>query len=175
MDGRIKWCFASTRLYVLVNGGSTKKFQPSKGLRQGDSLSPNLFLLVVVILSKLMDDAVERDQIQGLKVADTESMISYIQFADDTLILLNASSDEVTRLFIILSIFEVLTVMKLNLEKSTIFSVGADEIIDILAKELGCKTETLPIKYLGLPIGASSRCISIWDSVLERIEQNLAT
>lgn len=65
--------------------------------------------------------------------------------------------------------------MKLNLEKkSTMVSVGTDHVISYLAKELGCKTESLPIKYLGLPIGACSRSTSIWESVLERMEMRLA-
>ncbi|XP_026416718.1 uncharacterized protein LOC113312180 [Papaver somniferum] len=145
-----------------MNGSSTEKFKPEKGLRQGDSLSPYLFLMVVEILSKLMNDAVERGQLSGFKVADTGTVISHLQFADDTLIFLNANSDKVTRLFIILSILEALTGMRLNLEKSTMISVGADDVIEVLAKELGCKTKNLSIKYLGLPIGVSSRFKWVW-------------
>ncbi|XP_026452018.1 uncharacterized protein LOC113352412 [Papaver somniferum] len=92
------------------------------------------------ILSKLMNDGVERGQIQGFRVADTGTMISHLQFADDNIIFLNAtSSDEVTRLFIILSIFKALTGMKMNLKKSIMVSIGVDEVIVVLAKELGAK------------------------------------
>ncbi|XP_026395934.1 uncharacterized protein LOC113290558 [Papaver somniferum] len=102
-------------------------------------------------------------------------MISHLQFADDTLISIDASVEKVQRLFIILDIFETLTGMKLNLEKSTMISVGADNIVDLLAKELGCKTEKLLFKYLGLLIGALSRSISVWDVVLERMELKLSS
>lgn len=81
----LKWCVSSTHLSVLVNGNSTEKFKPEKGLRHGDSLSPYLFLLVVEIISKLMNDVVERGQISGFKVADSGTMISHLQFVDDTL------------------------------------------------------------------------------------------
>ncbi|XP_026417578.1 uncharacterized protein LOC113313069 [Papaver somniferum] len=64
----IKRCVTSTHLFFLVNGGSTEIFKPNKGLRQGDSLSPYLFLLVVGILSKLLNDAVERGQLSGFQV-----------------------------------------------------------------------------------------------------------
>ncbi|XP_026417133.1 uncharacterized protein LOC113312608 [Papaver somniferum] len=80
---------------VLVNGSSTKKFKPSKGLRQGDSLSPFLFLLVVEILSKLIDDAVRRDQLKGFQVVEGGIMISHLQFVDDTLLFVDANEEEV--------------------------------------------------------------------------------
>ncbi|XP_026397013.1 uncharacterized protein LOC113291730 [Papaver somniferum] len=146
----IKWCVTSSHLSVLVNGGSTERFKPSKGLRQDDSLSPYVFLVVVEILGKLMNDVVQRGQITGFKVTETGSMISHLQFADDTLIFIDANADE----------------------KSTMISVGADEVIGELAKELGCKTEVLPIKYLGMPIGATS---SIWDTVLEKMAQKMGS
>lgn len=83
-----------------------------------------------------MNDAVQRGKIQGFKVAETGSVISHLQFADDTLIFIDANYDEVTRLFIILSLFEVLTGMKLNLEKSTMVSIGADDVVKTLLKNL---------------------------------------
>ncbi|XP_026441443.1 uncharacterized protein LOC113340523 [Papaver somniferum] len=171
----IKWCVSQAHLSVLVNGVSTEKFKPSKGLRQGDSLSPFLLLLVVEIHSKLMNDAVERGQIHGFKIVDAGLMISHLQFADDTLLFVDADEDEVTRILIILTIFETLTGMKLNLEKSSMISVGADDNIHSLAKILGCKTEKLPIKYLGMPIGAHIRNTSVWDYVIERMEIRLAS
>ncbi|XP_026429098.1 uncharacterized protein LOC113325076 [Papaver somniferum] len=122
-----------------------------------------------------MNDAVEKGQIHGFKVTDTGSVISHLQFADDTLISIDANADEVTRLFIILSVFETLTGMKLNLDKNTMVSVGDDEALEILVKELGCRSEKLPIKYLGLPIGASFRCTSVWEVVIERMQKKLAT
>ncbi|XP_026383675.1 uncharacterized protein LOC113279185 [Papaver somniferum] len=127
----IKWCVTSTHLSLLVNGGSTENFKPSKGLRQGDSLSPYLFLLVVEILSKLINDAVERCQIYGFKVVDHD--------------------------------------------KSIMISVGADGVIDALARELGCKTEILSFTYLGMPIGAHWSNTSVWEHVLIRMEQKLAS
>ncbi|XP_026437418.1 uncharacterized protein LOC113335613 [Papaver somniferum] len=74
---------------------STEKLKPSKELRQGDSLSPYLFLLVVEILSKLINDAVSRGQLTGFQVVEHGTMISHLQFADDTLIFIDASVEEV--------------------------------------------------------------------------------
>ncbi|XP_026398504.1 uncharacterized protein LOC113294330 [Papaver somniferum] len=54
-------------------------------------------------------------------------------------------------------------------------SVGADGVVKDLALELGCKVEQLPIKYLGLPLGATARCASVWDEVVQRMEVKLAS
>ncbi|XP_026437819.1 uncharacterized protein LOC113336038 [Papaver somniferum] len=87
----IRWCVTSSHLSILVNGSFTEKFKPTKDLRQCDSLSPYLFLLVVEILSKLINDAVERGQLSGFQVAENGSIISHLQFTDDTLVFIDAS------------------------------------------------------------------------------------
>ncbi|XP_026459357.1 uncharacterized protein LOC113360019 [Papaver somniferum] len=110
----------------------------------------------------LTNEAVQKGQIYGFQVADEGTVISHF---------IDANMEEVQRLFIILSMFEVLTGMKLNLEKSTMVSVGADGVIDLMDKELGCKTESLPIKYLGIPIGTFFRN----NSVVERVKLKLAS
>ncbi|XP_026459226.1 uncharacterized protein LOC113359869 [Papaver somniferum] len=168
----IRWRISSTHISVLMNGSSTEKFKPTKGLRQGDSLSPFLFLLMVEILSKLRDDAVMRKQIKGFEVLEC-GMISHLQFPEDTLIFVDAKEEEVKRLLLILNSFEILIGMQLNSEKSTMINVGADEVVDSLALELGCKVEKLDFKYLGLPIGATARCTSVWDEVIKRMEVKL--
>ncbi|XP_026451975.1 uncharacterized protein LOC113352365 [Papaver somniferum] len=140
---------------LIMSTAILYSFNPTKGLRQGDPLSLYLFLLVVEILSKLMNEAVQKGQIYGFQVADEGTVIFHLQFAYDTLIFIDANVEEVQRLFIILSMFEVLTGIKLNLEKSTMVSVGADDVIDLMDKDSGCKTESLPIKYLGCQLRPS--------------------
>ncbi|XP_026445203.1 uncharacterized protein LOC113345742 [Papaver somniferum] len=100
-------------------------------------------------------------------------MITNLQFADDTLLFVDATTDEIRRLLLILSTFELLTGMKLNLEKSSMVSVGVDELVEELALELGCRVEKLPFKYLGLPVGATARNVTVWEDVIRRMERKL--
>ena len=65
-------------------------FGATRGLRQGDPLSPFLFTLVVDVLGRLMDKAVEEKVVKGFKVGTDEVSVSHLQFADDTLLLLEA-------------------------------------------------------------------------------------
>ncbi|XP_026429910.1 uncharacterized protein LOC113326387 [Papaver somniferum] len=60
--------------------------------------------------------------------------IAKIQFADDTLIFIDATVEEVRRIFIILAVFETITGLKLNLDKSTMISVGAGGVIEDLSR-----------------------------------------
>jgi hypothetical protein len=53
--------------------------------------------------------------------------------------------------------------------------VGDVDRVESLAGILGCGVATLPVKYLGLPLGASYKSIHIWDGVIEKIERQLAS
>lgn len=61
-------CVNSVNFAVILNGQPTKKFAPSQGLCQGDLLSPYLFLLVSEVLSRMIQTAIERRQLDGVKM-----------------------------------------------------------------------------------------------------------
>ena len=80
--------------------------------------------------------------------------VSHLLFADDTLIFCNADLEQILILCMILIWFEVMSGLKINLSKSELVPVGVVHNIDLLLNVLGCKQGTLPMKYLGLPLGA---------------------
>jgi len=57
--------------------------------------------------------------------------------------------------------------LRINLAKSEIVPVGEVEDVEELASILGCRVSSLPMKYLGLPLGASYKASSIWNGVIE--------
>jgi hypothetical protein len=84
----MKECVCTSTASVLVNGSPTEEFPFQRGLRQGDPLSPFLFLLAVEGLNVMMTAMVERNLFTGYSVGEQDSIIvSHIQFADDTLLL----------------------------------------------------------------------------------------
>ncbi|XP_026437521.1 uncharacterized protein LOC113335720 [Papaver somniferum] len=85
----IKWSLSYSQSSVLLNGTSTTKFKHFKGRRQGDSMSPFPFLLVAEIFTKLLKRDAQLNMITSFQVGDS-LQVSHLQFADDTLVFLDA-------------------------------------------------------------------------------------
>jgi hypothetical protein len=81
-------CVCTATASVLVNGSPTDEFPLERGLRQGDPLSPFLFLLAAEGLGVMMRAMVEGNRFWGYLVGGQEVVsVSHLQFADDTLLL----------------------------------------------------------------------------------------
>ena len=80
----IMGCIKSSSFVVLINGAPSNIFHPSRGLRQGCSLSPFLFLLIVEALRRSIHNAREVRMIKGVKVAN-HIEITHVLFVDDAL------------------------------------------------------------------------------------------
>ena len=153
----IFFCISTVRFSILINVTPCGFFQSSRGLRQGDPLSPLLFFLVMEALGRMLDKAVHDGQMSGFGVGRLEGRsleVSHLLFAYDTLILCDVDLDQVLFLRMILIWFEAISGLKINLGKSELVPVGMVQNLDLLLTILGCKQGTLPKKYLGLPLGA---------------------
>ena len=173
----IYFCISSVRFSILVNGSPCGFFPSTRGLRQGDPLSPMLFVIVMEALSRLIDKAIGAGMISGFSVSrdiHDPLLISHLLFTDDTLIFCEATSDHLSHLRSILIWFEATSGLRINLGKSELVQVGEVPLLEELADILGCKTSTLPMKYLGLPLGASFKSKNIWNPIVERMERRLA-
>ena len=69
--------------------------------------------------------------------------------------------------------FEAASSLRINLAKSELITVGEVEDIEDMAVELGCRVGDFSIKYLGLPLGAHHKALSMWDGVEERMRRRL--
>ncbi|RVW37936.1 Transposon TX1 uncharacterized 149 kDa protein [Vitis vinifera] len=172
----IKWCISTASFSVLVNGTPTGFFQSSKGLRQGDPLSPYLFVIAMEVFSAFLQRAVEGGYLSGCRVkgrSEEGALISHLLFADDTLVFCKPSQDHLTHLSWLLMWFEAASGLRINLDKSELIPVGRVENMDDLAWEFGCKVGSLPSTYLGMPLGASFKSTSVWDGVEDRFRKRL--
>nr|XP_023923954.1 uncharacterized protein LOC112035356 [Quercus suber] len=84
-------CVSSVSFEVLVNRGKTECFKPSRGLRQGDTLSPYLFILRQEILSRLIDHELKLKKINDIKTSISGPTITHVMYADDILMFSKAS------------------------------------------------------------------------------------
>nr|XP_025651861.1 uncharacterized protein LOC112747868 [Arachis hypogaea] len=80
---------------IKINGILSRSFVPQRGLRQGDPLSPYLFIIAAEVFTILMDKAKEEGRISGVRIAPTASAISHLLFANDCIIFSKDSEEEV--------------------------------------------------------------------------------
>ena len=120
-------CISTAKFSVLVNGVPAGFFSSSKGLHQGDPLSPYLFVMGMEVLSVLIRRAVEGGFISGCNIrrgSGPAANISHLLFADDTIVFCEAKKEHLTHLSWILCWFEAASGLRINLAKSEIILVG---------------------------------------------------
>ncbi|RVX17736.1 hypothetical protein CK203_004224 [Vitis vinifera] len=146
--GWISWCISTAMFSVLTNGTPARFFNSSRGPRQGDPLSPYLFVIDIEALSRLIFRAVRGERyLSGCRINGISGngvLVSHLLFADDTLVFCEASQDQMVYLSCLLMWFEVI-------------SVGR-----------------LPTSYLGLSLGTHHKSVAIWDGVEVRFRKRLA-
>jgi hypothetical protein len=110
--------------YVLVNGSPTGEFPMERGLRQGDPLSPFLFLLAAEGLNVMMRALVESSIFTGYSASNRSTVaISHLQFADDTLLMGVKSWTNIRALRGVLVLFDEVSRLKVNFHKSILVEI----------------------------------------------------
>ena len=123
------------------------------------------------VLSCLLARAREGVYLSGFKVLGRNGEgleISYLLFADDTLVFCEATSFQMTYLSWLFMWFEAISDLKINLDKSELIPVGRVSNVMELVAISGCKVGALPTTYLGLPLGTAHNLVVAWDRVEER-------
>lgn len=177
----IKWrqwisqCIRTTSLSVLINGSPTAPIRMEKGLRQGDPLSPFLFLLVTEAFNQIMKRGIEKDLIQGIKVGNDQINISHLQFADDTLVFCPARSGVISNIRRMMDCYYVLSGLRINYSKSACLPLGCTSSwVSHIEHKLGCQVVSLPISYLGIPLGSNPKSEATWAPIINKVQSNLA-
>lgn len=126
---------------------------PQRGLRQGCPLSPYLFIICAQGLSSLLDRAVSKGDIHGVKVCRGAPSVSHLLFADDSFFFLRATNPECEKLKLIFSNYEAASGQAINYNKYGIFFSGNVDVTKQveLSNILGVSRPLNTSKYLGLP------------------------
>ncbi|XP_026440083.1 uncharacterized protein LOC113338903 [Papaver somniferum] len=111
---------STTTLLVILNGSPCDDFSPSRGIRQGDPLSPYLFILVMEFLSRQLSTAQMDKTIKGIKLAALSPAINHLLFADGCLIFSQANLSSVNNLLELLQNFSTQSGQVINFEKSAV-------------------------------------------------------
>lgn len=177
-----RWCkwiegiLSSTRSSVLVNGSPTFEFNCEKGIRQGDPISPFLFLIVMEGLSSLIRAASGNGFFHGVRFNVDGPTVSHLLYADDALVMGEWSLANLNAIRRILRVFHMCSGLRINLSKSNLFGLGKGaEEVHGFAQIMGCSAGSFPFKYLGIVVGANMNRIGNWDSVLDIFRKRLSS
>eukprot|EP00253_Pinus_taeda_P017577 PITA_17577 len=146
----IEWIYSmiSTPIFsILVNGTPTKTFNASRGIRQGDPMSPFLFILAAEGLGRIIKREIRKKKIRGLKPWGNNLAITHQQFVDDIMLFGEVTIKEVRAIKEVLEIFMEALGMEINKEKSCTFIFNTPEAIKAhLTRTLGFRQGDLPTK-----------------------------
>jgi len=116
----LKYCVRTVKFSVLINGSPSGFFPSERGLRQGDPLSPFLVILAMGGLSDMLKTAQSNNMIRGFWTNDSDPRglsISYLQYANDTLVFCGTEEDQLKHLRIIFILFEAVYGLYINWSK----------------------------------------------------------
>jgi hypothetical protein len=145
---------SSVNTNVKWNGARSEYFKPQRGIRQGDPLSPYLFVLCMDKLSHLILQAVEEGKWRGIKAGKNGPDVSHLMFADHLLLFGTASDNQMKCMLEVLEEFCLLSGQEVSQEKtSLLFSKNVDRgMRSKLIQRSGFSVTNEFGKYLGVPL-----------------------
>jgi hypothetical protein len=167
--------FNSRTSAVLLNSVLGKVFHYLRGgVRQGDLLSPLLFVLAADFLQTLLNAACSNEDLTLPLSLNHDKEFPILQFIDDTLIFMQGDSNQVAFLRNLLNTFGESTGLKVNFEKSFMVPINMQQNnFDELAASFGCAKGTLPFTYLDLPLSISKPIVADFWPLVNKCERRL--
>lgn len=152
---KVMMCISSVTYSILINGVPQEEFKPSRGIRQGDPLSPYLFLLCAEGLSALFRREENLSNISGFQITKFCPPLTHLFFADDSIIFIKAESKEIDTLKRILKEYEQASGQTINLDKSSFMTSNnmKPEAKTMCERSLGIKR----VENMGIYLGMSSQ------------------
>ena len=150
---RIMTCVSTPSFSVCINGKAFGNIKPTRGLRQGDPLSPYLFLLSSKGFTALLTKEEVEGRLHGVSIGRRAPTISHLLFADDFLLFCRATMKEVRCISDTLQLYATSSGQCINFEKSSVYFSSNTQGVqrEVIKNELGVKEVDRFESYLGLP------------------------
>lgn len=158
---------------IGFNGTVQGYFRSKRGLRQGDPLSPYLFVMAMNCLSLLLDKAAEEGEF-GYHHHCRESKLTHLCFADDLLIFCDGSAESVKNVLQVLHRFKSLSGLSVNISKTSFFTCGLTclEVAQI-ATDTCLTQDVLPVRYLGVPLCTKKLTLSNCELQIQQVKKKV--
>ncbi|KAA3480762.1 reverse transcriptase [Gossypium australe] len=156
-------CVCSVTYSMSINGCNSEWFSHSRGLRQGDPLSPFLFLICAEGFSTLIEEAKQKGLMKGAPIGRARYSINHLFFADDSILFGDASCERAGAVRDVINEYELISGQRVNFKKSLIY-FGANVDSDVkenIVNMLGVRMASNPEKYLGLPMMVVERNLGL--------------
>jgi hypothetical protein len=122
----------------------------------------------------MLDKAKNKGHLKGVMEHLIPGGITHIQYAGDTVIMVDGSIKSITTLKLILYCFEWLSGLKINFHKSEVFAFGVSQIEkEEMANSLNCVLGKLPMKYLGIPVSDKHLNINAFTPITQKMLKRL--
>ncbi|PNX74032.1 ribonuclease H [Trifolium pratense] len=167
--------FPTVKFSIRINGHPSQEFSPKRGLRQGDPLSPYLFIMCADVLSSLISKAHKENALHGVNISPTAPEITHLLFDDDSLMFCRANKVEVTKMKDIIQTYQEASGQMVNYSKSEmVFSKGTTaETLNDIAQILPMKILSHFTEYLGLPTDMERSKKKVFNFIEEKIWNKL--
>ena len=171
----IMLCVKTVTYSGLVNGEPCGMIHPTRGIRQGDPISPFLFLLYTEGLNGLLKIAEGNGDIHGFSLCRRGPKLTHLLFANDSLLFCRATMEECGKVLEMLNAYEVASYQKINRSKKALFFSKATNgaLKEQIKKVWGVPEIMQYEKYLGLPSFVGKRKKASFNYIKERVWRKL--
>ncbi|GJV46621.1 RNA-directed DNA polymerase, eukaryota, reverse transcriptase zinc-binding domain protein [Tanacetum coccineum] len=159
---------------VIVNESPTEEFQFYKGFKQGDPLSPFLFILFMESLHVSFQRVVDAGMFKCITLGSSLHL-SHMFYADDAIFVGQWSESNISTIVHVLDCLNRASGLRINMSKSKLMGISVDaDKVDQAARKIGCVTLKTPFIYLGSKVGGLMSRVQSWNETVEGMVARLS-
>lgn len=173
--GLLQACVCTTSFTLGYNGAVHGFFKGRRGLRQGDPLSPYLFVIALNNLSLMLSNAARDLKIKYHHRCEA-AKLTHLCFADDLLIFMDGSIESLQAVLQVLREFELRSGLAISIQKSSFFSSGlTDDECNLIRFTTGLPQGSLPVRYLGVPLCSRKLTLQNCESLIQQVKRKFSS